>query len=113
MVSPYDYRTEETRKKILGDRKSYIPNKYYKPAEGKFYFYINTKGYYHIIIPNKVNVNGKFAYYQIVDYLLTKDNMLKECSRYGKYNNIEDLAKAIETDLVRWKNAFIGGKYDN
>ena len=67
----------------------------------KFYFYINTKGYYHIIIPSKVNFNGKFAYYQIVDYLLTKDNMLKECSRYGKYNNIEDLAKAIETDLEK------------
>lgn len=62
---------------------------------------INTKGYYHIIIPSKVNINGKFAYYQIIDYLLTKDNMLKECSRYGKYNNIEDLAKAMETDLER------------
>lgn len=92
---------KKQEKRFWGDRKSYIPNKYYKPAEGNFCFYINTKGYYHIIIPSKVNINGKFAYYQIIDYLLTKDNMLKECSRYGKYNNIEDLAKAMETDLER------------
>ena len=51
MKSPYDSRTEETRDRIMGDRRSYIPNRYYKSAEGGFWFYINTKGYYHIIKP--------------------------------------------------------------
>ena len=40
---PYDYRTEKTRDRIYGDRMSYYPNKYYKSAEGNFYYYINTK----------------------------------------------------------------------
>lgn len=100
MVSPYDYRTEEIRKKILGNKKSYISNKYYKSAEGDFYYYINTKGYYHIITPRKVKFNGNF-FYEIVDYLLTKDNMLKEISNYGNFDNIKDLVKTIETDLSK------------
>lgn len=38
-------------------------------------------------------------FYEIVDYLLTKDNMLKEISNYGNFDNIKDLVKTIETDL--------------
>lgn len=100
MLAPYDKRTEETRKRIKGDRKSYIPNKYYKSVEGEFYYYINTKGYYHIIKPCRVKVDGKFSHYEITDYLLTKDNMLRESSQYGYYNTVEDVISAIEENLA-------------
>ena len=41
MKSPYDQRTDKTRDRIRGNRKSYYPNKHYQSAEGNFYYYIN------------------------------------------------------------------------
>lgn len=100
MLAPYDKRTEDTRNRILGDRNSYYHNKYYKSAEGEFYFYINTKGYYHIIKPCRIKYDGEFSHYEIRDCLLTKDNMLKETGCYGYYKTREDVIKAIEENLA-------------
>jgi len=100
MLSPYDKRTEETRDRIFGDRKSYYPNKYYKSAEGNFYFYINTKGYYHIVRPCKIKYGEEFSHFEIRDLLLTKDNMLKEVSCGGYYKSLDDVIKAIEENLA-------------
>ena len=100
MLASYDKRTEETRNRIFGDRRSYFPNKYYKSAEGEFYFYINTKGYYHIIKPCRIKYGGEFSHYEIRDCLLTKDNMLKETGCYGYYKTREDVIKAIEENLA-------------
>ena len=101
MLFPYDERTEDTRSRIMGDRKSYYPNKYYKSAEGEFYFYINTKGYYHIVKPCRIRYDGEFSHYEIRDCLLTKDNMLKEVSCHGYYKDREDVIKAIEENLAK------------
>ena len=95
MLIPYDIRTEETRDRILGDR-SYIPNKVYKSAEGKFYFYINTKGYFHILRPCSIKYDGKFSHYEITDSLLTKENTLREVSSRGFYKTREECIWAIE-----------------
>ena len=100
MLSPYDKRTEETRDKMMGGRRSYQPNKYYKSAVGEFYFYINTKGYYHIVRPCRIKYNGEISHYEIRDLLLTKDNMLKEVSCGGYYKTGEDVIKAIEENLA-------------
>ena len=80
--------------------KNYQPNKYYKSTDGKFYFYINTKGYYHIIKPCKVNYYGVHTYYTIDDYLLTKDNTLKKVKHYGYYETLENLIEVIEKNLA-------------
>lgn len=100
MLSPYDKRTEETRDKIFGDRKSYYLNKYYKSVEGNFYFYINTKGYYHIVRPCRIKYNGEFSHFEIRDLLLTKDNMLKEVSCGGYYKDLDTVIKVIEENLA-------------
>lgn len=100
MKSPYDSRTEETRDRIMGDRRSYIPNRYYKSAEGGFWFYINTKGYYHIIKPCRVKYDGVFDHYEIVDYLLTKENTLKEISSRGYYKDREEVIKTISKNVA-------------
>lgn len=100
MLSPYDKRTEDSRDRIMGNRKSYYPNKYYKSAEGNFYFYINTKGYYHIVKPCRISCSGEFSHYEIRDCLLTKDNMLKEVSCHGYYKDKESVIKAIEENLA-------------
>ena len=52
MLSPYDIRTEETRRAITGNISSYYTNKYYPVSGAKnTYFYINSKGYLHIVRP--------------------------------------------------------------
>ena len=96
MLAPYDNRTEETRRRIYGNRESYIPNKVYKSAEGGFYFYINTKGYYHILKPCRVRYDGEFSHYEITDSLLTKENTLREVSSRGYYKTREECIQAIE-----------------
>lgn len=100
MIAPYDKRTEETRNRILGERRSYYYNKYYKSAEGNFYFYINTKGYFHIIRPRKVKYDGKFSHFEIVDYLLTKDNMLREASSGKSFKTMDDCIAEIESHMA-------------
>lgn len=101
MLSPYDNRTEETRNKLIGNRATYSPNQYYKSAEGNVVFYINTKGYYHIVAPCRVNVDGVFSHYVVKDNLLTKDNKLKEVRSYGYYQTIEDVSKAILSNVKK------------
>ena len=96
---PYDYRTEKTRDRIMGDRMSYYPNKYYKSSEGNFYYYINTKGYYHILKPRKVNFDGEFSHYEIVDYLLRKDNTIYEVVSFGYFKTKDELMELIKTNL--------------
>ena len=100
MLSPYDIRTEETRDRIMGERRSWYPNKYYKSAEGNFYFYINTKGYFHIVKPCRISYDGEFSHYEIRDCLLTKDNMLQEVSSRGYYKTVETVVEAIEENMA-------------
>jgi acetylornithine/succinyldiaminopimelate/putrescine aminotransferase len=98
--SVYDNRTEETRKKIQGNQKAFYINKYYKSCEGAFYWYLNARGYIHIIRPCAVSVNGKKSHYTIKDFLLTPDNMIKESSNIGYYETVEELTQAIEKNLA-------------
>ena len=100
MISPYDMRTENTRSRIMGNRNNYYVNKYYKSAEGNFYFYINQKGYYHIVKPCKIKYDGKFSHYEICDYILTKEDTVKETKSYGCYETREDCIVAIEKNMA-------------
>ena len=100
MVSPYNKLTENTRERIMGRRSSYYENKYYKSAEGNFYFYINRKGYYHIVKPCRIIYDGAFSHYQIVDYILTPQDTLKETKSYGCYETKEECIKRIEENMA-------------
>ena len=98
MKSPYDIRTEETRNRIMVSRNDYYVNKYYKSAEGDFYYYINQRGYYHIVKPAIMSC-GKFIYFEIRDYLLTRENTLKETKAYGNYKTLNDCISEIEKNM--------------
>ena len=100
MLSPYDRRTEAVRTRIMGKMKDYFPNQIYKSAEGNFYFFINNKGFFHILRPCRVNLNGEFSHVAISDYLLTKDNMLKETSCYGRFDNAEEVMQHLEMQTL-------------
>ena len=101
MLSPYDIRTEETRRAITGNISKYYTNKYYPVNSAKnTYFYFNTKGYLHIVRPCKVKFDGRFSHYEISDVLLTPDNMLKETDCTGYYKTIEEAVSSIEENLA-------------
>ena len=100
MLSPYDVRTEKVRQAITEDI-PYYTNKYY-PVKGvkDTYWYINQRGYLHIIRPCKVNMNGKFLHYEISDVLLTPDNRLKEVNTFGCFKTIAEFSDHIKENLA-------------
>lgn len=100
MLSVYDRRTERTINRMVGNRQYHETNKYYKSANGDFYYYINAKGYYHIIKPILIRFNGKIHHYEIKNYLLTEDNFLKVHGYYGCYKDEKEVIKAIEENLA-------------
>ena len=96
MKSVYDYRTEEIRNELLGGCTFYTPNKVYLSSKGLIYFYINTRGWFHILKPQRVKfTDGTFVYYEIADYLLGKDSKLTLSSRKGTYKSFEECNQAI------------------
>lgn len=101
MLFTYPKEAQETIGRMVGNRiGSYYPNKYYKSAEGNFYYYRNTKGYYHIVRPCRIRYEGEFSHYEIIDYLLTKDNTLKETKCSGFFKTSEECIKRIEENLA-------------
>ena len=66
-----------------------------------FYYYINTKGYYHVLRPCKVSYGGKFSHYEINDYLLKVDDTLKLVKNYGCYETREDVISELEKNLAK------------
>jgi len=100
MLPSYSQEAHETIDRMTGKRTRFTINKYYKSAEGKFYYYMNQKGYYHIVRPCRIKYDGEFSHFEIVDYLLTKDNNLKETSCKGFYKSIEECIAKIEENLA-------------
>lgn len=100
MSSPYDSRTEETRNKILEGRTSWNTNRVYKNNTYGWYWYINQKGYYHILKPCKINYDGQFSHYEIEDILLKADNTTSS-KTYGYYKTKEECIQAIEKDMIK------------
>lgn len=113
MNAPYDNRTENTRKRIMGNRKNYVVNRYYKSAEGNFYYYINSRGYLHVVKPCKIIEDGKISHYEIVDYLLKVDDTISETKCGGFYKTKEDCITAIESNLANEekRKTITSGKY--
>lgn len=95
----YTGAAAETIRKIQEDVKNPFIGRYYKHSRG-WYWYVNSKGYYHVVEPIKVKFMDRL-HFEIIDYLITKDNMMKESKRYGNFDSLEDCIKEIEK---RWKN---------
>lgn len=76
----------------------YYPNKLYKSPDG-IYVLKNTKGYFHIFRPCKIKYDGQFDHYEITNYLLTKNNTLKEISCCGNYKSREDVIQYLDKEI--------------
>ena len=59
---------------------AYKTNTYYFDKDNLFVWYENTRGYLHILKPSIFRMNGRILWYRIKEYLLTKDDTLKEVS---------------------------------
>lgn len=94
MLIPYTGAALATYEKIH-KLTIYETNKLY-PFNGSYYF-INSKGYMHILLLSALSFKGRKSFY-ISDNLLTKDNKLRNV---GQFTRLYDTKKAaIESILT-------------
>ena len=95
-IGKYNGEALATMEKIMGDITSYYPNKVYKNEEYNLYWFINSKGYMHVLKPCKVTLDGKLLHYAIEDNLLTTDNMVQSKGSNGNYTTIQEVIEELE-----------------
>ena len=95
-IGKYSGEALATMEKIMGDTTSYYPNKVYKNEEYNLYWFINSKGYMHVLKPCKVTLDGKILHYAIEDNLLTTDNMVQSKGSNGNYTTIQEVIEELE-----------------
>ena len=95
-IGRYTGKALETKEKIMGRVSSYYPNKLYKNAEYNLYWFINSKGYIHVLKPCRVTLDGKFLHYAIEDNLLTTDNMIQSKGSSGNYTTVTEVIEELE-----------------
>ncbi len=94
-ITQYSGPAFETYDKIQHGRDVIIINQVYESLTANCLFYINSKGYMHILKPAAVKLNHKLTGYCMIDYLLTKNNKLEEKTRTKSLETIEALKDYI------------------
>ena len=95
-IGKYNGEALATMEKIMGDTTSYYPNKVYKNEKYNLYWFINSKGYMHVLKPCKVTLDGKLLHYAIEDNLLTTDNMVQSKGNNGNYTTVQEVIEELE-----------------
>ena len=95
-IGKYTGKALETKEKIMGNVTAYYPNKLYKNAEYNLYWFINSKGYMHVLKPCRVTLDGKLLHYAIEDNLLTTDNMVQSKGSSGNYTTVVEAIEELE-----------------
>ena len=96
MIGVYSGESLKTMEKIMDNVRSYYSNKTYKNNQYNIYWFINSKGYLHILSPSRVTMNGKIIGYAIHDYMLTKDNMLDDKGIVFQADTQKEIADRLE-----------------
>ena len=96
MIGVYNGEALKTMEKIMGNVRSYYPNQTYKNNQYNIYWFINSKGYLHVLRPSNVTMNGKIIGYAINDYMLTKDNMLDDKGMIFQSDTPQEIAGRLE-----------------
>lgn len=95
MISPYSGDAAKTIKKIHEGKSSYTANKIYHHSNG-FYWFMNNRGFCHILQIAPVKMNGEFFHYAVRDSLVTKNNTIKSMSVSGRHKTLEEAEDAIK-----------------
>ena len=96
MIGVYSGEALKTMEKIMDNVRSYYSNQTYKNNQYNIYWFINSKGYLHVLRPSKVTMNGKIIGYAIHDYMLTKDNMLDDKGILFQADTQKEIADRLE-----------------
>lgn len=95
-ITRYQGNALLTYNKIQEGIETIYINKVYQSKTAKCCFYINNKGYMHILTAGKTTMNGNTIGFHLTDNLLTRDNMIQNKGNYTKdYKTIEELQNAI------------------
>ena len=95
-IGVYSGKTLETEEKIKGDISAYYTNKVYKNTNYNIYWFINQRGYLHVLRPATEKMNGRILNYTIKDFMLTKDNMLQDKGVLHRFSTIEEVYNKME-----------------
>lgn len=95
-ITIYQGAALATYEKIQEGHADVYINKVYQSKTAKCLFYINSKGYLHILQATKENLSGRTTGYFLTDSILTKNNLIEYKKDYTKkYKSIEGLQDAI------------------
>ena len=95
-VGKYSGEALATKEKIMATITVYTVNQVYKNHEHNIYWFINSKGYMHVLKPCRVTLDGKFLHYAIEDNLLTIDNMVQSKGSNGNYETVQEVIEELE-----------------
>ena len=96
MVGVYSGESLKTMEKIMDNVRSYYSNQTYKNNQYNIYWFINSKGYLHVLRPSIEKMNGRIVNYTIKDFMLTKDNMLQDKGVLYRFSTIEEVYDKME-----------------
>lgn len=96
MVGVYSGESLKTMEKIMDNVRSYYLNQTYKNNQYNIYWFINQRGYLHVLRPSNVTMNGNIIGYAIHDYMLTKDNMLDDKGIVFQADTQKEIADRLE-----------------
>ena len=95
-IGVYSGKTLETEEKIKGDISAYYTNKVYKNTNYNIYWFINQRGYLHILSTSRITMNENIIWYAIHYYMLTKDNMLDDKGIVFQTDKQKEIADRLE-----------------
>ena len=96
MTGVYSGESLKTMEKIMNNVRIYYPNQTYKNNKYNIYWFVNSKGYLHVLRPSIEKMNGRIVNYTIKDFMLTKDNMLQDKGVLYRFSTIEEVCNKME-----------------
>ena len=96
MIGVYSGESLKTMEKIMDNARSDYTNHTYKNNQYNIYWFINSKGYLHVLRPSIEKMNGRIVNYIIKDFMLTKDNMLQDKGVLHRFSTIEEVYNKME-----------------
>jgi len=95
LKNQYNGAALATYERIQEGHEAIIINKVYESKTANCLFFVNSKGFLHVLRPATVKFNGTITGYCLIDYMLTKDNKIQEKSRTKEQKTPEALKDFI------------------
>ena len=93
-INVYDNRTATTITNIV-EGKQHSTNIVYHNDKYNFYWYLNSKGYYHVLKVKAMMYDGRVLYFTVEDMRL-KPNDTLHSNTYGNYKTESEAIQAIK-----------------